>query len=255
MKRLIDRVAIITGASGGLGRATALRFAQEGARLCLADRVPAGEILELVRADGASAIEVETDVTVAGSVQAMVERTLAEFSKVDVLVNIAGVSSHGASDDVDEAEWDRVLRGNLTSVFLCCKAVLPAMRERGYGRIVNMSSILGKNGGNPRPWIDPQEQKRAGNLAYGASKAGVHALTYFLAKENAHHGITVNAVAPGPIATHMTRNFPQTLKNLIPVGRMGQPEDVADAVAFLAGDSAGFITGEVMDVNGGAWTD
>jgi 3-oxoacyl-[acyl-carrier protein] reductase len=255
MKRLLDRVAIITGASGGLGRATALRFAQEGARLCLADRVPAGEILELVRAEGASAIEVETDVTVAGSVQAMVERTLAEFGKVDVLVNIAGVSSHGASDDVDEAEWDRVLRGNLTSVFLCCKAVLPAMRERGYGRIVNMSSILGKNGGNPRPWIDPQEQKRAGNLAYGASKAGVHALTYFLAKENAHHGITVNAVAPGPIATHMTRNFPQTLKNLIPVGRMGQPEDVADAVAFLAGDSAGFITGEVMDVNGGAWTD
>ena len=255
MKRLLDRVAIITGASGGLGRATALRFAQEGARLCLADRVPAGEILELVRAEGASAIEVETDVTVAGSVQAMVERTLAEFGKVDVLVNIAGVSSHGASDDVDEAEWDRVLRGNLTSVFLCCKAVLPAMRERGYGRIVNMSSILGKNGGNPRPWIDPQEQKRAGNLAYGASKAGVHALTYFLAKENAHHGITVNAVAPGPIATQMTSNFPQALKNLIPVGRMGQPEDVADAVAFLAGDSAGFITGEVMDVNGGAWTD
>ena len=255
MKRLVDHVAIITGASGGLGRATARRFAQEGARLCLADRVPAGEILELVRADGASAIAVETDVTVAGSVQAMVERTLAEFGKVDVLVNIAGVSSHGASDDVDEAEWDRVLRGNLTSVFLCCKAVLPAMRERGYGRIVNMSSILGKNGGNPRPWIDPQEQKRAGNLAYGASKAGVHALTYFLAKENAHHGITVNAVAPGPIATHMTRNFPQTLKNLIPVGRMGLPEDVADAVAFLAGDSAGFITGEVMDVNGGAWTD
>ena len=255
MKRLLDRVAIITGASGGLGRATARRFAQEGARLCLADRVPAGEILELVRADGASAIAVETDVTVAGSGQAMVERTLAEFGKVDVLVNIAGVSSHGASDDVDEAEWDRVLRGNLTSVFLCCKAVLPAMRERGYGRIVNMSSILGKNGGNPRPWIDPQEQKRAGNLAYGASKAGVHALTYFLAKENAHHGITVNAVAPGPIATHMTRNFPQTLKNLIPVGRMGLPEDVADAVAFLAGDSAGFITGEVMDVNGGAWTD
>ena len=255
MKRLLDRVAIITGASGGLGRATARRFAQEGARLCLADRVPAGEILELVRADGASAIAVETDVTVAGSVQAMVERTLAEFGKVDVLVNIAGVSSHGASDDVDETEWDRVLRGNLTSVFLCCKAVLPAMRERGYGRIVNMSSILGKNGGNPRPWIDPQEQKRAGNLAYGASKAGVHALTYFLAKENAHHGITVNAVAPGPIATHMTRNFPQTLKNLIPVGRMGLPEDVADAVAFLAGDSAGFITGEVMDVNGGAWTD
>ena len=129
------------------------------------------------------------------------------------------------------------------------------MRARGYGRIVNMSSILGKNGGNPRPWIDPAEQKRAGDLAYGASKAGVNALTYFLAKENAAHGITVNAVAPGPIATHMTRNFPQALKDLIPVGRMGTADEVADAVAFLAGDMASFINGEVLDVNGGAWVD
>ena len=255
MQRLVKRVAIITGASGGLGRATAIRFAREGARLCLADRVPADDLLEQVRAEGAAAISVIVDVTKADSVQAMIDNTLAEFGAIDVLVNIAGVSSHGSSDDVDLAEWDRVLRGNLTSVFLCCKAVLPSMRARKYGRIVNMSSILGKNGGNPRPWIDPAEQKRAGNLAYGASKAGVHSLTYYLAKENASHGITVNAVAPGPIATNMTVNFPQTLKDLIPVGRMGAPQDVADAVAFLAGEAAGFITGEVLDVNGGAWTD
>ncbi len=255
MQRLVNRVAIITGASGGLGRATAVRFAQEGARICLADRAPSTEVMDMVKAAGGVAIEVVTDVTVATSVQAMVDLTLAEFGALDVLVNIAGISSHGSSDDVTETEWDRVLRGNLTSVFLCCKAALPTMRERGYGRIINMSSILGKNGGNPRPWIDPEEQKRAGNVAYGAAKAGVHALTYYLAKENARHGITVNAVAPGPIATHMTRNFPQVLKNLIPVGRMGAPEEVADAVAFLAGDTAGFITGEVLDVNGGAWTD
>jgi 3-oxoacyl-[acyl-carrier protein] reductase len=255
MQRLANRVALITGASGGLGRATALRFAEEGAKLCLADRVSCEEILGQVRAAGATAIEVQADVTVGESVRAMVARAVQEFGTVDVLVNIAGISSHGSSDDVDETEWDRVLRGNLTSVFLCCKAVLPTMREKGYGRIVNMSSILGKNGGNPRPWLDPAEQKRAGNVAYGASKAGVHALTHFLAKENASHGITVNAVAPGPIATHMTRNFPQALKDQIPVGRMGAPADVADAVAFLAGDSAGFITGEVLDVNGGAWTD
>jgi 3-oxoacyl-[acyl-carrier protein] reductase len=148
-----------------------------------------------------------------------------------------------------------VLATNLTSVFLCCKAVLPHMRAQKYGRIVNISSILAKNGGNPRPWIDPAEQQRAGNIAYGAAKAGIHAVTSFLAKENAHHGITVNAVAPGPIGTHMTRNFPATLQNLIPVGRMGTPEEVADAVAFLAGDPAGFITGEVLDVNGGSWMD
>ena len=129
------------------------------------------------------------------------------------------------------------------------------MRDRHYGRIVNIGSVLGKNGGNPRPWIDKGEQTRAGSLAYGASKAGVHAVTMYLAKENAADGITVNCVAPGPIATHMTRNFSQTLRNLLPVGRMGTPEDVADAVAYLAGEQAGFVTGEVLDVNGGLWGD
>lgn len=255
MQRLANRVAIITGAAGGLGRAAARRFAQEGAKLCLADRVPAGEVLELVRAEGAQAIAVATDVTDAASVQQMVERAVAEFGTVDVLVNIAGISSHGASDDIDLETWDRVLRTNLTSVFLCCKAVLPIMREQGRGRIVSTSSILGKNGGNPRPWLDPQEQKKAGSIAYGASKAGIHAVTSYLAKENARFGITVNCVAPGPIATHMTRNFPQALRDQIPLGRMGTPEDVADAMAFLAGDQASFITGEVVDVNGGAWCD
>ena len=255
MKRLQDRVALITGAAGGLGRATALRFAREGARLCLADRAPAQDLLDQIKAEGGQAIPVMADVTDPSSVEAMVASALREFGGVDILVNIAGISSHGASDDVDMATFEHVLRTNLTSVFLCCKAVLPNMRERRYGRIVNMSSILGKNGGNPRPWIDPKEQKRAGNLAYGASKAGVHALTFYLAKENAHHGITVNSVAPGPIATAMTLNFPESLRSLIPVGRMGMPEDVADAVAYLAGESAGFVTGEVLDVNGGAWVD
>jgi 3-oxoacyl-[acyl-carrier protein] reductase len=255
MKRLDKRVALVTGAAGGLGRATALRLAREGASLCLSDRADLTEILALVQAEGAKAIAAPADVTDVAAVEAMVARTVTELGALDVLVNIAGISSHGASDDIDAMEFERILRGNLTSVFICCKAALPVMRARGYGRIVNMSSILGKNGGNPRPWIDPAEQKRAGSVAYGASKAGVHALTYYLAKENARFGITVNAVAPGPIATHMTRNFPDSLRNLIPLGRMGAPEDVADAVAYLAGDSAGFVTGEVLDVNGGAWVD
>jgi 3-oxoacyl-[acyl-carrier protein] reductase len=255
MKRLPDRVALVTGAAGGLGRAIALRLASEGASLCLLDRVPAAALRSEVEALGVAAIELAGDVTDSSAVNAAVAQAAERFGRIDVLVNVAGISSHGASDDVTEELWNRVLATNLTSVFLCCKAVLPVMRSRRYGRIVSISSILAKNGGNPRPWIDPEEQKRAGNVAYGAAKAGMHALTFFLAKENAHHGITVNAVAPGPIATRMTHNFPQILRNLIPVGRMGTPEEVADAVAFLAGDSAGFITGEVLDVNGGSFMD
>ena len=255
--RLTGRVAIVTGAAGGLGSEICRRFAREGASVCLVDRVDTGvTAASLQGVDPAQQfIEARADVSQSAEVAAMVERALAAFGRIDILVNVAGISSHGSSDDVTEAVWDEVLKINLKSVFLCCKAVLPHMRDRHYGRIVNIGSVLGKNGGNPRPWIDKGEQTRAGSLAYGASKAGVHAVTMYLAKENAADGITVNCVAPGPIATHMTRNFSQTLRNLLPVGRMGTPEDVADAVAYLAGEQAGFVTGEVLDVNGGLWGD
>lgn len=249
--RLKDRVAIVTGAAGGLGSAIARRFAAEGASLCLADRADAG----LLAASLPTAIAVQTDVTRSAEVKTLMRKALSEFGRIDILVNVAGVSSHGNATDLEEAEWDRVLTHNLKSVFLCTQAVVPAMRACRYGRIISIGSILGKNGGNPRPWIDPAEQTRAGNVAYGASKAGIHALNFYFAKELAADGITVNVVAPGPIASPMTTNFPQTLRDLIPVGRMGQPQDVADAVTFLAGEQAGFITGEVLDVNGGAWCD
>jgi 3-oxoacyl-[acyl-carrier protein] reductase len=255
MKRMPGRVAVITGAAGGLGSASAARLATEGAQLCLIDRVSMSEVRTALEALGADAIDVTADVTDSAAIRAAVEQCMARFGRIDILVNLAGISSHGSSDDVTEEIWNHVIACNLSSVFLCSKAVLPIMRAQKYGRIVNISSVLGKNGGNPRPWIDAEEQKRAGSIAYGAAKAGIHAITSYLAKENAHHGITVNAVAPGPIATRMTRNFPQTLQNLIPVGRMGKPEEVADAVAFLAGDAASFITGEVLDVNGGMWVD
>ena len=128
-------------------------------------------------------------------------------------------------------------------------------RAAGGGRIVAIGSLIGKNGGNARPWIDRAEQQRSSNIAYGVSKAGVHAMTQFLAKELAPDNIAVNAVAPGPIASAMTTGFPDSLRALIPAGRMGRAEEVARAVAFLASPRTGFITGEILDINGGMWTD
>ncbi|PZW50908.1 3-oxoacyl-[acyl-carrier protein] reductase [Humitalea rosea] len=255
MSRLAGRVALITGAAGGIGAAVARRFAAEGARLCLADRADTAVTAAAVREAGGEAIQAVLDVTRRAEIDGVVAQTIAAFGRLDILVNVAGVVSLGPAATLPEEEWDRVMAINLKGSFLCCQAVIPVMRAQGYGRIVNLGSIIGKNGGNPRPWIDPGEQTRASNAAYGASKAGVHAITAFLARELAADGITVNAVAPGPIASAMTTDFPAVLKALIPVGRMGRAEDVAEAVTFLAGEAAGFVTGEVLDVNGGMWAD
>jgi 3-oxoacyl-[acyl-carrier protein] reductase len=245
---LAGRVALVTGAAGGIGSATARALAAAGARVAVADLAPPRE-----GPDGALPLAV--DVTDRGAVSAMVTATLDHFERLDILVNVAGIVSTGAAATLSEAEWDRVLAVNLKGTFLCCQAVIPAMRANRHGRIINLGSIIGKNGGNARPWIDATEQDRASNLAYGASKAGVHAITAFLARELAQDGITVNAVAPGPIASAMTTRFPASLQALIPVGRMGRAEEVAAAIAFLAGPDAAFITGEVLDVNGGMWSD
>lgn len=253
--RLRDRVALVTGAAGAIGGAVARTFAREGAAICLADRSGTERIAGEVAALGGRAIEAALDVTRRAEIDAAVAATLGAFGRLDILVNVAGIVSMGPAATLDEAEWDRVLGINLKGSFLCCQAVIPAMRAQRYGRIVNLGSIIGKNGGNPRPWIDPAEQLRASNVAYGASKAGVHAMTFFLARELAADGITVNAVAPGPIATAMTTSFPATLAAMIPVGRMGRAEEVAEAVLFLAGETAGFVTGEILDVNGGMWAD
>jgi 3-oxoacyl-[acyl-carrier protein] reductase len=253
--RLRDRVALVTDATGAIGGAVAKAFAREGAALCLADRAGTEAIAAEVATLGGRAVEAALDVTHRAEVDAAVAATLGAFGRLDILVNVAGIVSTGAAATLEEAEWDRVLDINLKGSFLCCQAVIPAMRAQRYGRIVNLGSIIGKNGGNPRPWIDPAEQARASNVAYGASKAGVHAMTFFLARELAADGITVNAVAPGPIATAMTTSFPATLAAMIPVGRMGRAEEVAEAVLFLAAETSGFVTGEVLDVNGGMWAD
>ena len=243
---LEGRVALVTGAAGGIGGATAKALAAKGARLALAD----------VRAPTvADALNLAVDVTDGAQVRAMVAQVVETLGRLDILVNVAGTVSMGAAATLPEAEWDRVLAVNLKGSFLCCQAVIPAMRANRFGRIINIGSIIGKNGGNARPWIDAAEQDRASNVAYGVSKAGVHAMTSFLARELASDGITVNAVAPGPIASAMTTNFPAALQALIPVGRMGRAEEVAAAIAFLAGPETGFITGEILDINGGMWSD
>ncbi|MYZ46257.1 SDR family oxidoreductase [Propylenella binzhouense] len=249
------RVAVITGAGGGIGSAVARQFSAAGAALCLCDVAAPEELAAELRAGGGRAVALAADVTRKADVEAVVARARSEFGRIDILVPVAGVTSFGDVETLEEAEWDRVVGINLKGVFLTCQAVIPAMRAAGYGRIVTIGSVLGKNGGNPRPWIDRSEQKSAANAAYGAAKAGVHALTLYLAKELSADGITVNCVAPGPIASAMTRGLPARLVEAIPVGRMGTADEVADAVLYLAGERAGFVTGEVLDVNGGIWVD
>jgi 3-oxoacyl-[acyl-carrier protein] reductase len=253
--KLAGQVALITGAAGGIGSAVAKALATEGADLCLADVRAAPQVVAACSALGRRAIDVVTDVTQWQQIDALITAAHRALGKIDILVNVAGTVSFGSAESLRENEWDRVLDINLKGTFLCCQAVIPGMRERRYGRIVNLGSILGKNGGNARPWLDRAEQSKAANVAYGVSKAGVHAMTLYLARELAADGITVNAVAPGPIASEMTTDFPERLRNLIPVGRMGEADEVAQACVFLASPSSGFITAEILDVNGGMWGD
>jgi NAD(P)-dependent dehydrogenase (short-subunit alcohol dehydrogenase family) len=242
------RVALVTGGAGGIGRAVCVALAAHGAQVVAADRAAFEPPVPGVQG-------VSLDVTCRGDIVRCMDDIVARLGRLDILVNVAGVVSMGSAETLAETEWDRVIDINLKGTFLCCQAAIPRMKRGGGGRIVNMGSVIGKNAGNPRPWLDPREQDRASNVAYGASKAGVHIMTAFLAKELASANITVNAVAPGPVASAMTTNFPQALSDLIPMGRMGAADEIAAAVLFLAAPQSGFITGEILDVNGGIWCD
>lgn len=235
---------VVTGAAQGIGQAIANGLAQAGADVAVVDLDAARcqETLQFVEGHGRRALVVSANVGQWEEVKGMVDRVVKEWGRVDVLVNNAGITRDGLIVRMKEDEWNAVLQVNLTGTFYCTKAVLVPMARQRYGRIVNVASIVGAIG-------------NAGQANYAASKAAVVGLTKAVAREYASRNVTVNAVAPGFIDTVMTRALSQdvrdTLTRQIPLGRLGEPADVAAAVRFLASDAAGYVTGHVLHVNGG----
>mgnify|MGYP003624569888 CR=1 FL=1 len=249
-------VALVTGAGGAIGSAVCRRLAAEGYQVAALDLHTPDLTDDATHATADETIHYfVADSSIAETLEPLIERIETELGTIDVLVNVAGVVSLGSALTLPIAEVQRVLNVNVIGTLLPCQLVGRRMATRSAGVIINIGSVVAKNCGNARPWLDASELDRAGNVAYGMSKAAVHTLTGFLAKELASQGVRVNAVAPGPVATAMTTQFPATLQALLPLGRMARPEEVAAAVRFLVSDEASFITGEILDVNGGLLCD
>ena len=242
---LTGKVALVTGASRGIGQAVAVELAKAGADVIvnyIGNEAVAQETVEKVEALGRKALKIKADVGNADEVQAMVDEAHAAFGHIDVLVNNAGITRDGLLIRMKDSDWDDVLNINLKGVYLVTKAVAKLMVKQRSGRIINMTSVSGVTG-------------NVGQANYAAAKAGVIGFTKTCAKELAARGITVNAVAPGFIETAMTDVLPEKIKEgiaaTVPFGRMGQPEEIASVVTFLASDFASYITGQVLNVDGG----
>jgi len=242
--KLEGRVALITGASQGIGHACALALARQGASIAVAARnqQKLDELVKEIETAGGKAAAFVIDVADEEQVKSGIKSAIARFGKIDILVNNAGITRDQLVMRMKRADWDSVLNTNLTSAYLCIQQVIPSMLKQRWGRIINITSVFGQMG-------------QAGQANYAASKAGLIGLTMAMAREVASRNITCNAVAPGFIETSMTaalsEEFRQTAVKTIPLGRVGSPNDVASAVTFLASEEASYITGHVLNVNGG----
>jgi 3-oxoacyl-[acyl-carrier protein] reductase len=241
---LAARVALVTGASQGIGRSCALKLAASGATVAVGARTEEklNELVNEITASGGRAAAFALDVNDEEQIKFCIKTIIAQFGKIDILVNNAGITRDQLVMRMKRADWDAVLQTNLTSAYLCTQQVMSSMLKQRWGRIINIASIFGQMG-------------QAGQANYAASKAGLIGFTMAIAREVGSRNITCNAVAPGFIETDMTAglsdNFKESAVKQIPLGRVGSPQDVANAVAFLASDEASYITGHVLNVNGG----
>jgi 3-oxoacyl-[acyl-carrier protein] reductase len=246
MKDLLGRIALVTGASQGIGRACALELARAGATVVLAARneIKLAEAVEEIQGAGGEAAAIPLDLASEESIKSIAKSVVESYGKVEILVNNAGITRDGLMLRMKREDWDDVLRTNLTGAFLLTQALLSPMLKNRWGRIVNITSVVGRTG-------------QAGQVNYAASKAGLIGLTRSMARELASRGITVNAVAPGYIETPMTAVLDEKQRAAmiaaIPLGRPGTDLEIAQAVKFLASDAAAYITGHVLDVNGGMY--
>lgn len=247
--KLKGRVSMVTGGARGIGKAVVMALTREGSKVAIIDFDQEGafSLRDAIEKKGGEVLAIPCDISKSAQVKSTVDQVKKAFGRIDILVNNAGIIRRGTIETVTEEDWDKVIEVNLKGTFNCSKAVVETMKQQRYGKIINVSSIAGKMG------------DITSAPGYGPSKAGIDALTKTLARQLAPYGINVNGVAPHAIETEMSAQWSEERRReiiaSIPLGRLGKPEDVAEAVLFLASDQASFITGEILDVNGGALMD